>query len=70
MSNKPYRPQAKTIKAVVEYLKAELGLSVYGQNVNLNSGEEYPSLMDYDADDIIKYRKLVENDELWSEGEF
>ena len=51
------RPNNKTIKAVVEFL-AEHGLTVYGQCMDLDANVEYCALMDYDADDVIKFLRL------------
>jgi hypothetical protein len=62
------RPQAKTIRNVVAHLN-EMGLFVYGQCTNLETGQAFPSNMDFDADDIIKYRRMLEKDEIWMEGE-
>ena len=52
------RPQAATIRAVVEHL-SELGLSVYGYAADLKAGvyHEGGSLMDYDTDVILALRK-------------
>jgi hypothetical protein len=59
------RPQNKTIRSVVEYLES-IGLSVYGQNVDLSEsfGILYPSCKDYTAEDIILYRKHYETGNL------
>lgn len=59
-------PANKTIIAVIEYLDNHLGLSLYGQCRNLETGEELQSLMDYSAEDAIKLRKLIRYDQLWS----
>lgn len=42
---------------------AELGLSVYGPC--MKDEVEYPSLMDYNVDDIINRRKCIQNDSLF-----
>jgi len=65
MTKENYRPQNKTILKVIEYLEQELGLCVYGQNTNLETGQEFPSHRDFDPEDIIKYRNLIESDGLW-----
>lgn len=58
------RPRASTIRAVVAHLN-ELGLDVSGQMVDLDTGEERPSQRYYDADEIIKLRRLIETDATW-----
>lgn len=58
------RPQKRTIKKVIDFLD-ELGLSVYGQNMDVDSGQEFPSLRYYDLEDIIKRYNHIKNDTLW-----
>lgn len=58
------RPQDRTLKNVINYLN-EIGLSVYGQNTNLETGQQFPALRDYDAEQVIKFRKLKESKKLW-----
>lgn len=64
------RPQAATIRAVVEYL-ASIELNVYGPCADLKSGARFESgsLMDYDADQVLQYRKLYEGDKLFDVNE-
>lgn len=64
MSEQDYRPQPKTLQKVVNYLES-IGLNVYGQSCNLDTGQEFNSLSDFDADDVVKYRKLYEQDAFW-----
>ena len=59
------RPRDKTILNLVKYLNS-IGLNVYGQTTNLETGEEYCSNSDFAPEDIVKYRKLVEEDKLWN----
>lgn len=61
MTEKPksYRPHAETIRKIVKHFE-ELGLSVYGANMDVDQGYEFPSLMDYDAEAIIKRRRHIE----------
>lgn len=56
MSIKSIRPA--TIRKVVDYLTTELGLSVYGLNADLETGQGYFGNTDYDADDVLKLRAL------------
>lgn len=51
----------KTIAGVLEHLK-ELDLAVYGPAMQDNI--QYPSLMDYNAEDIVNRRKHIEKDTL------
>lgn len=60
------RPTRKTIETVLAHLQS-LDLSVYGPNMDVDTGEELEALMDYTADDIIKRRKHIEKDTLWSD---
>jgi len=62
-------PDNKTIRKVVLYLAKELNLSIYGQMVNLNTGQEDYGCRDFSATDITKYRKLVEQNKLWRDEE-
>lgn len=62
------RPRDKTIKEVIEYLNS-IGLHVCGQNVDLDTGQVYPALRDFDPEEAVKYRRLYENDELRSEDD-
>lgn len=59
MSIKTIKPA--TLRKVVNYLQDELGLSVYGPCVNLDSGYQYAAHMDYSADDVVKLRALFLN---------
>lgn len=68
MSVKEYRPNDQTLLKVIKYIES-LDLCVYGPMTDLETGEEMPSNRDFDAEDVIKYRKLVENNELWYEGD-
>lgn len=58
------RLQNKTLKHAVEYLES-IGLSVYGQNCDVETGEQFPSLRVFGPEDVVKYRKLYEKYELW-----
>jgi len=53
------RSQAANIRAVVAHLES-LGLSVYGSYIDFENGIVGPGCMDYDADMILKYRRLRE----------
>ena len=48
-----------TLRKVITYLEEELGLSVYGSFRDLENKTVGPGCMDYDADSVIKYRKLL-----------
>ena len=52
----------KTVQNFLDYLE-DLGLSVYGPT--MSEGVEYPSYMDYDANDIVNRRKLIDSDALF-----
>ena len=53
------RLQDKTLRNAVEYLES-IGLAVYGPCMDLDTGFAYGAQMDYDADRVMKYRKLKE----------
>jgi len=57
------RPQNKTLINTIDYL-ASIGLHLYGNNVDLKTGQTYPSLRDYDSSAAVEYRKMLENDEI------
>lgn len=59
------RPQAKTIRAVIEHLEA-MGLEVMGPNVDPASGIEYYGNRCFTADEVVKYRRLYEADQITS----
>lgn len=61
------RPQNRTLRRVVEYLDS-IGIGLYG-SVDLDTGEYGPGCRDYGPDDILKYRRMMENDEVWSADE-
>lgn len=63
-----YRPHADTIRKVVEHLES-IGLEVAGPNVNLETGQRFPAMRNYDGDEVVKYRQLVEKDALWYDEE-
>ena len=52
----------KSLEGFMQHL-AELGLSVYGPC--MKDEVEYPSLMDYNVDDIINRRKCIQDDSLF-----
>lgn len=58
MNAKP-RPQAATIRRVVEHLEKELGLSIYGSAIDIKTGQKRFGCMDYDVTAILLLRKLV-----------
>ena len=58
------KPQAKTIIKVVEHLNS-LGLEVFGPNVDLADGQQFEGLKTFSAKEVVAYRYLVENAELW-----
>jgi hypothetical protein len=53
------RPNRNTLHNVVHYL-AGIGLTVYGPCMDLDTGDRLGNLMDYDADQVVKYRALKE----------
>ncbi len=53
----------KSIEGFMQHL-SELGLSVYGPC--MRNQIEYPSLMDYNVDDIINRRKCIQDGSLCS----
>ncbi len=50
-----------TLRRVIEYMRVELGLSIYGHAADLDTGEMFGANMDYDIDAVIKLRKLFMN---------
>ena len=58
------RPSTKTLKSIFEWLE-EQGLSVYGQHMDVDSGEEMPGCRDYDVSDVIKRYNHIKNGTLW-----
>lgn len=58
------RPSTKTLKSVFEWLD-EQGLSVYGMHMDVDSGQEYGSCMDYEVEDTVKRYNHIKNDTLW-----
>jgi len=63
-----YRPQLKTVEQWVNHLK-ELGLRVYGSNMNIKTGQEFCSCMDYNAEEIVARRKHMHDGTLWRDTE-
>lgn len=61
------RYSVKTVQKFMDYL-SEIGLSVYGQNMNTETGEELDAFMDYNATEIVARRKHIEQDTLWSDN--
>lgn len=57
-------PNKKTVIKVISWLEHH-GLSIYGPCVDIETGQEFPSLMDYNADSAIKYIKLLRKDKIW-----
>jgi hypothetical protein len=53
------RPQNNTLAQMVRYLES-IGLSVYGPCIDLQTGYRYGACMDYDAERVLRYRKLHE----------
>jgi hypothetical protein len=60
------KPQARTIKQVVEYLN-QIGLFVYGQAHDLETGDMFLGQRDYNAQSIITYRRKWHNNTLGTE---
>lgn len=52
------RPNEKTIRKVVEWFD-KIGLSVYGQNMDVGRGIEYPSLMDYNVEEMLQRHEHI-----------
>ena len=48
------KPRQETIKRVIDYLR-DNGLSVYGENIDLDTYQEYGGCRDYNAEEIPKY---------------
>lgn len=65
---KDYRPQNRTLLKLVNYLE-DIGLEVVGGNCDVDTGEEYEGMKCFSAEDTVKYRKLLENDDFWREGD-
>lgn len=61
------RYSVKTVQKFMDYL-SEIGLSVYGQSMNAETGEELGAFMDYNAAEIVARRKHIEQDTLWSDN--
>jgi hypothetical protein len=65
---KPRRPNTKTIKKVLEWLQ-EHNLSVYGDNIDPESGLQSHGCRDYSTvEDIIKIAKHFDNGTVSEEG--
>ena len=47
-----------TIRKVINYIESELGLSIYGSNMNLDTAQGDWGCRDFNADDVIKLRAL------------
>ena len=62
------RPQLKTIQEAVNFL-GELGLSVYGGNLDLSDGEMRCGCRDYSAIDIVRIRELTEKDMIYDNND-
>jgi hypothetical protein len=58
------RPTRKQIERVVNWLES-IQVSLYGGNMDTETGQEYPSCMDYDVDDCIKRHDHIKKDTLW-----
>jgi hypothetical protein len=58
-------PAEKTVARVIKHLEKDLGLSVYGRNVDLKDGQLLDAFRDYRAKDVLRLRKLVLKDVLW-----
>lgn len=61
-------PQKRIIVKVIQWLEHH-GLSVYGPNVDVETGQEFPALRDYSAESAIKYIDLLRKDKIWREGD-
>lgn len=59
------RPNNKTISRVIAYLNT-LGIDLYGQCIDLDTGETFTGLMDYNEEDVFKLMKLVQKNAFWS----
>lgn len=55
------RPTNKTILNIIKYLN-DIGLSIYGPNIDVDTGELFDSLRDYDPESVVKFRELYEKD--------
>lgn len=59
------RPAEQTIISFLAWLQ-EHGLRVYGPTIDKETGEEFESLMDYTAEDVIKITKLLDEERTWT----
>lgn len=59
-----YNPRLKTVEEWLNHL-SELGLSVYGPNMDAETGQEYPACMDYNAEEIVQRRKHMYDGTMW-----
>lgn len=66
---KPRRPNKKTVARVIKWLNEELGVELSGQCIDLEDGEMYQSMMNYDAEDVEKLYKLQQRGLLWEREE-
>lgn len=63
-------PRKQTVLAIIKHLEDDLGLNVYGQNVDLEDGQCFPAnSRNFDGPQVVRYRELVRKDELWEEGD-
>ncbi len=60
MSRKAIWPHGNLIRRVVNHLEKDLGLSIYGLNADLETGQGQYGQMDYDLKRIMKLRKLLQ----------
>ncbi len=58
------RPSPTAIREAVRYLD-DLGLSIYGANIDLKDGEVRCGNRDFDAEGVIRLRQLTEQDALF-----
>jgi hypothetical protein len=58
------QPRASTVKRIVEHLES-IGLGVYGPHIDLSDGELTGANMDFDADQVLRYRTLYNSKKIY-----
>jgi hypothetical protein len=49
------------LRKVVNYIEEELGLSIYGDNLDLDAHVQYEGQRDFSANDVLQLRTLLVN---------
>lgn len=60
------RPRTSNLENVFKWFD-ELGVRVYGGNIDLETGQEFPACRDFDLDELIRLHELQRDDKIWRE---